>query len=510
MPRYASSTDKKHTSTTLPYPSTGILSRLKGFFSKDKPTATSTTPTTPTTTPAPASSAPSAQSARTAPSFIAPPDISTVSNLSTRNPNDTLSEFFNRKGDEPLSEIEVEGVLSLIRKAQSQSRTASANHSLLSSFDVGNNTTTVLRRASSHLPKPVTVPTPTFKSRVKTQPSSRSTSFTSTSFSGAGVSKRRIISYNTLDAPFNIKHRGLKSFIERKKREVENKDTSKTTIYKGGKIDLNFEDTPEPTPVTNSKLNISSTANSVLTVLNELEQSKEEKEEKEKEEKEKEQKEKEQKEKEQKEKEQKEKEQKEKEQKEKEQKEKEQKEKELKEKELKEKALKEKEQKENEQKEIEQKEKEKQKIIQQMQERNRKEEEESMKQRKEEEKVKFLMTEHSDNTSPIVEEKSLFKKDMQTATQSIKNPISSFTFSGNKTSQTSPSKKESTTTVEVIESFVFPQVSPEKPISVQNQDQHSTQISPEIFNFPEVPPASPALIQQIASLKDDYKDVFTF
>lgn len=230
-------------------------------------------------------------------------DLTVNSNLSftSRNPNDTLSEFFNRKGDAPLNDIEVEGVMSLIRKAQSGSAAPSRNTSMiagrsmmkpttsflmdsLTSFDANN--TTVLRKASSSLKRPVTVATPTFKARTRSSTNNANTSISTQqrdvsarniSFNSSGIRKRRIVSYNTLETPYNLKHGGLKSFIERKKAEdrkktedVSSADKSEI-VYNGGIIDLNGLDAEV-------EKGISKTASGVLSILNELDEKKKEEE----------------------------------------------------------------------------------------------------------------------------------------------------------------------------------------------------------------------------------------
>lgn len=103
-----------------------------------------------------------------------------------KNPNDTLAEFFKRKGDQPLNDIEVEGVLSLINKTQTPdgrpmfpnrttigySRTAetSRNTSLIHGCDttVGASNTpnsTILR--PSNLRSSVRISTPMYRAHPK-------------------------------------------------------------------------------------------------------------------------------------------------------------------------------------------------------------------------------------------------------------------------------------------------------------------------------------------------------
>ena len=219
-------------------------------------------------------------------------DLSLNSNMSfiSKNPNDTLSEFFNRKGDQPLNDIEVEGVLSLIKKSQTlNSRAPSRNTSMMSrngdhsnmflnsymeysrsrlnpgaSFNEMNNTT-ILRQASKDLKQPVRIKTPTFKSKSRTAastttltPDSRSASvskanrtisnITNTSMNtsnlnpnvttsnisrsfvaNGGIRKRRIVDYTKLQSPYKTKmHSPLAAFLEKKK----NLETETKTIMK--------------------------------------------------------------------------------------------------------------------------------------------------------------------------------------------------------------------------------------------------------------------------------------
>ena len=197
-------------------------------------------------------------------------DLSLQSNLSytSRNPNDTLSEFFNRKGDTPLNDIEIEGVLSLIKKSQTSrapSRNNSTmfsitnnsihpqsrhqqhqfNHSMflnsntdsklggLSSFNDVNNTT-ILRPASSKMKAPVRINTPTYVPRKpsgsknttldnsalhNTSNKSFNSSVASRSFMNKdAIRKRRIVDYSALQSPYKMKNpSSLSAFLEKKK-----------------------------------------------------------------------------------------------------------------------------------------------------------------------------------------------------------------------------------------------------------------------------------------------------
>ncbi|VEU23200.1 DEKNAAC104308 [Brettanomyces naardenensis] len=97
-----------------------------------------------------------------------------------RNPNDTLAEFFKRKGDEPLSEIEVEGVMSLINKTQQLSQqqifpnrtmtarpepTSNNNSTLIHGYTTIGGNSTILR--PSNLKTPVKIHTPSYKPKTR-------------------------------------------------------------------------------------------------------------------------------------------------------------------------------------------------------------------------------------------------------------------------------------------------------------------------------------------------------
>lgn len=244
-----------------------------------------------------------------------------TSNLSflSKNPNDTLSEFFNKKGDTPLNDIEIEGVLSLIKKSQSRnnSRLPSRNSSTiinhnslfnnnlnnnsrfqsnLSSFNEGNSTT-ILRKSSNNLKDPVRISTPTYVSKANKSfnvPNSNK-SFNRSNLSG--IRKKRIVDYSSLKNS-NVKRVSpLSAYIERRKREELNKNEISLTVkedseknmdkpvsknckdYTGGIIDLsNLTDSDEdkeikmitkkPQIIKKENKKISKTASKVLDILN--------------------------------------------------------------------------------------------------------------------------------------------------------------------------------------------------------------------------------------------------
>lgn len=210
-------------------------------------------------------------------------DLSLQSNLSytSKNPNDTLSEFFNKKGDTPLNDIEIEGVLSLIKKSQTSrapSRNNSTmfsvtnnnihpqpqhhllNHSMflnsntdsklggLSSFNDVNNTT-ILRPASGKMKAPVRINTPTYVPRKpsdsrhvtldnpalhNTSNKSFNSSMGSRSFMNTGaIRKRRIVDYSTLQSPYKVKtSSSLSAFLEKKKLLEKQANEQKAQLLK--------------------------------------------------------------------------------------------------------------------------------------------------------------------------------------------------------------------------------------------------------------------------------------
>lgn len=246
-------------------------------------------------------------------------DLSINSNLSftSKNPNDTLSEFFNKKGDTPLNDIEIEGVMSLIRKSQNSrapSRNTSAfitnnnnnnhHHSMflnsnldsklnngLTSFNDMNNTT-ILRPASKNMKIPVRINTPTFKSKKPLISNDNNTSLNNTSVNNStimnkssfinnsnisksfinknGIRKRRIVDYSTLQSPYKLRNSSssLTAFLEKKKllekQANEEKKKSllaipksdskqKDKVYNGGIIDLSTLDDEEEEEEDNNK-----------------------------------------------------------------------------------------------------------------------------------------------------------------------------------------------------------------------------------------------------------------
>lgn len=294
---------KPSSNTSSPYyvpsqKSGNLFQKIKGFF--NKPSTQSSVPNT---------SQPQQLQPKKPYNFdnvnVSSIDLSVHSNMSftSKNPNDTLSEFFNKKGDTPLNDIEIEGVLSLIKKSQNSrapSRNTSGmfsqiihnnktNHSThqqishsmflnnsnmdskLSSFNDLNNTT-ILRPASKNMKVPVRIKTPTYVSRKSSTNNhannttinssmnkSMNASNVSRSFINAsGIKKRRIVDYSSLQSPYKLKNvSSLTAFLEKKKllakqateekeaklkKEKEAADNSKSIVYTGGVIDLSHLD----------------------------------------------------------------------------------------------------------------------------------------------------------------------------------------------------------------------------------------------------------------------------
>ncbi|KAG7829094.1 hypothetical protein KL942_002806 [Ogataea angusta] len=161
-------------------------------------------------------------------------DVSNVSNvsnlsvLSDANPNRTLSEFFKSKGDAPLNDIEVEGVLSLINKVhqQNQSQLETFRHSqnesqFLSSSGLKPNDSsffsnpTVLRPASV---KPTAKDVPTYTPRedkIIRHPQPFPTTL-----------KKRVVQYSSLPSPYRMRlETPVKPRVE--KREIKSRTANK-------------------------------------------------------------------------------------------------------------------------------------------------------------------------------------------------------------------------------------------------------------------------------------------
>lgn len=263
-------TNKQHKQT--PYDkhpqqaqSTGFFSKIKSFFgTKEEPVKTRTT---------------------------IQPDLDTIyddveADITSRNPNDTLADFFLRKGDTPLNDIEIEGVMSLIKKAHSgntannsrntsvlfnQSRSgffggntsrvvSSKNHSLLHNDSQMNNTT-VLRRASN---VSVNIPVARYNPPGSST-NSANTSIVDKSMLSAIIKKRRLVSngYNVskLDDRRKVST-PLATYIEKKKRESKLKDQD--TLIK-----------VQESVATPNRSNLSKTANTLLDILDSKNENKE-------------------------------------------------------------------------------------------------------------------------------------------------------------------------------------------------------------------------------------------
>lgn len=199
-------------------------------------------------------------------------DLSTVS-VASKNPNDTLADFFSSRGEKPLNDIEIEGVMSLIRKAHNsniESRNASMmNHSRSGIFAVNtsriasgvsrnqsllyndSNNSTILRHGSSK----VNIPTPRFN-----PPKSANTSMTQVdkSMLGSIIKKRKMVNYNNLEQQKQKISSPLASYIEKRKRENRMREKQRNNLTK-----LEEEVIPE----TGIRQNLSKTANTVLDIL---------------------------------------------------------------------------------------------------------------------------------------------------------------------------------------------------------------------------------------------------
>lgn len=200
-------------------------------------------------------------------------DLSNIS-VASRNPNDTLADFFSSRGDKPLNDIEIEGVMSLIRKAHNgniESRnTSMMNHSRSGIFG-GNtsrlasgvsrnqsllyndsNNSTILRHGSSK----VNIPTPKY---VPPKSANTSVSQVDKSMLASIIKKRKMVNYNNLEKQNQKISSPLASYIEKRKRENRMKQQQRNNLSKLEEEGVAFEPA--------KKQNLSKTANTLLDIL---------------------------------------------------------------------------------------------------------------------------------------------------------------------------------------------------------------------------------------------------
>ncbi|ESX02117.1 hypothetical protein KL918_003660 [Ogataea parapolymorpha] len=156
-------------------------------------------------------------------------NVSNLSVLSDANPNKTLSEFFKSKGDAPLNDIEVEGVLSLINKVHQQNqsqletyRQSQTESQFLSSSGLKPNessffgNSTILRPASVKPTAKVDVPTYTPKEdKITRHPQPFPTTI-----------KKRVVQYSSLPSPYRMRlETPVKPRVE--KRQIRSRTANK-------------------------------------------------------------------------------------------------------------------------------------------------------------------------------------------------------------------------------------------------------------------------------------------
>ena len=130
--------------------------------------------------------------------------------------NSKLAEFFNQKGNAPLSEIEIEGVLSLLKKSQAQSNRLSAHlrprsestlaaGATTSGGVLGASSSSALLRDTSTVPDSFKVPSfnPTFDapSTSSSFPPQDESVINGNSTTGAITKRRRVFDYSELPIP---------------------------------------------------------------------------------------------------------------------------------------------------------------------------------------------------------------------------------------------------------------------------------------------------------------------
>lgn len=234
-----------------PYPSVGLFGKIKSFFSKPESPTRKTRLAEPTKN----------------------DHIPDTSNLSlSKNPNDTLATFFNSKGDNPLNEVEIEGVMSLIRRAQDHS--IDTSRSALISSSRANisrensllfNDSTILREAGHSGLK-----VPMFNPRNRSG-SSVSSSKLKLKFDPI-VRKRKLIDYTAVKGQDTVSS-PLGAFIEKRKREREEKQKQQEKLLKdkfvvnGTVIDVEKFDNKEQAKDSVKRQKMSKTANTLLDIL---------------------------------------------------------------------------------------------------------------------------------------------------------------------------------------------------------------------------------------------------
>lgn len=112
--------------------------------------------------------------------------------------NAKLSTFFREKGDQPLSEIEYEGVLSLMKKSKSTVSTPHAHKTISVPSEINTIEETKVLRSSINSLSDTPFRTPAFKPSYDGSNVSDSTSMRSS------TAKRRVFDYSSLPSPYRI------------------------------------------------------------------------------------------------------------------------------------------------------------------------------------------------------------------------------------------------------------------------------------------------------------------
>lgn len=112
-------------------------------------------------------------------------------------PNLTLAQFFREKGDEPLSEIEYEGVLSLIKRSKSASLVEDTQNALMAGNNSSELSSAVLKPSSV---REASLKAPSFRPKYDEFASTANTSLRSVV--SAGSRKSRVFDYSSLPSPY--------------------------------------------------------------------------------------------------------------------------------------------------------------------------------------------------------------------------------------------------------------------------------------------------------------------
>lgn len=130
-------------------------------------------------------------------------EVSSDESVAADSSNAKLADFFSKKGGDPLSEMEMEGVKSLMKKASRSVKSSRRNSVTNSTLDPNNTTdmvySQVLKRSRLPSINASTMRAPAFIPKYDDSFGSRSLTDTS---NGTSSSRRRVFDYSTLPSPY--------------------------------------------------------------------------------------------------------------------------------------------------------------------------------------------------------------------------------------------------------------------------------------------------------------------